>query len=90
MSRAGGVTRRWPEMVIYDVLGLGVRYGGRCVRCGASISRPWEMEAAILLRDQGSRKYAVSCAPCAGVRTKHRVGGGIGLRDELPRTLEVA
>jgi hypothetical protein len=63
------------------VLGLGVKYGGRCVVCGCDTgSRAWELAQTMLLRyDDGH--YGVAHPVCCHAKVKTRVGGGVVLVD---------
>lgn len=75
------------SMESYKVLGLGAKFGGRCVRCGQDTgSRSFELADTLLLK--GASGYAVAHPLCVGVATKHAVGGGTKVRGSLPATIE--
>jgi hypothetical protein len=59
----------------YSIIGLGVKFGGKCVCCGRDTgSRDFERADTLLLRSPGG--FAVAHPRCAGVETKSAVGGG--------------
>ena len=57
------------------VLGLGVRYPGRCPICGQMTrSQDWAMrEKTVLLRGDG--RYYAAHLECVGGKVRHRVRG---------------
>jgi hypothetical protein len=70
-------------------VGLGVRYGGRCLVCGqATGSRPWELAQTSLYKLENG-KFGVAHPRCAGGQTKSRVGGGTAYRVEPQDEIEI-
>lgn len=75
--------------LIYTVVGLGAKFGGRCVKCQQPTgSRSFELADTILLRDPDS-KFAVAHPLCIGITTKGKIGGDRAVRGLLPVTVEV-
>jgi hypothetical protein len=75
--------------VIYTVIGLGVKFSDRCVKCRQPTgTRSFELADTILLRDPAS-KFDVAHPSCIGITTKGKVGGGRALRGLLPETVKV-
>lgn len=63
-------------MARYDVLGLGAKYAGRCIKCKRGTGeRHFELANTFLLRAQDG-KFAVAHPECIGAHTKSAVGGG--------------
>jgi len=59
----------------YQVIGLGVKFGGKCVKCGCDTgSRDFEKTQTLLLKSDNG-KFAVAHGRCCG-RVTSRVAGG--------------
>ncbi len=64
--------------MVAKVLGLGVKFSGNCAKCGRPTgSRDFEKAETLLLKTEDG--FRVAHPVCCGLKTKHKIGGGIKL-----------
>lgn len=71
-------------------VGLGVKFGGRCLVCARETGNRDFEKAATSLYKLDSGKFGVVHPSCAGGATKHAVGGGTKYRTEPQGQIEVS